>query len=254
MIMSMVTSIVRSRFKKLERLFLNLKKRLSAEMRANAITTEALLDSLTNLPLELQAEYRDYVQEKLKEFTEAETVYKIICELNLHQYCFIDYSLLEHLIEEFGSDLLKEDMLAYTEKLQHFLDETNVLQLKDHLKYSPDQEKLPPNFNVLEMKFEEDPSTFSLRKLDDLRRDFCQEARLSKVVVTLIGIRKVNSFIVMWKVPSVLTKNLMKSIRTMDKSLFKRGNVSYVSLNDQELYSSIPVSMLLTVINSKPSK
>ena len=233
---------VGSQFINLEKLFLNLKKRLSVEMRAKAITTDMLLDSLTNLPLELQAEYRDYVEEKLEEFMELETVSKIIFKLNLHLNCFIDYSLLEHLIKEFGSDPLKEDMLAYVEKLQCFLEETNVLQLKDHLRYSPDQEKLPLNFSVLEMKFEEDPSTFSLRKLDDLRRDFCQNTRLSKMVVTLIGVRKVNSFIVMWKVPSVVTPKLIESIHAMDKSLFKRENVSYVSLNDQELYSSIPVS------------
>ena len=45
---------------------------------------------------------------------------------------FINYSLLEHVINEFGSDQLKEDMRQYIADLEEFRKTTTVAQFAKH--------------------------------------------------------------------------------------------------------------------------
>ena len=119
---------VAKQIKVLEKSFLNLKKALLAELKAEAVTTEALLESLTILlPSELQTEYGASIEEKLPELEQQPTISKIFSRLGPH-FRFLDYNLLEHLIEELGSKQLKLEMSTYVEEIQVFLGETTITQ------------------------------------------------------------------------------------------------------------------------------
>ena len=223
--------------KTLEKCFTDLKKRLLAEMKANTdVTTETLLESLTwNLPLELRTVYKPYLEEKLPTLETLGTIREICSRLGLF-FTFLDYHLLQYLVEEFGSDPLKQDMSAYAGKIQIFLDSTTVQQVKDHL---PGQHKLPPNFDKLQMMIDQNPGTYSLRMLDNLRKRFCSETQLSEILFVLIGIGKANSFLVVLMVPNVLGPRLVESIGRVDDSFYQRECIIAVSLNQRQLYLSV---------------
>ena len=205
-------------------------------MKTNAdITTETLLESLTwNLPLELRTVYKPYLDEKLPTLEKLGTIREICSRLGLF-FTFLDYHLLQYLVEEFGSEPLKQDMSTYVGEIQIFLDETTVQQVKDHF---PGQHKLPPNFEKLQMVIDKHPGTYSLRMLDNLRKRFCSETQLSEVVFVLIGIGKANSFIIVFMVPSVLGPRLVESVGGVDDSFYQRECIISITLNQQQLYLS----------------
>ena len=228
---------VGDKIKKLEKSFTDLKKRLLTEMKANAdITTETLLESLIwSLPLELQTVYKPYLDEKLPTLEKLGTIREICSRLGLF-FTFLDYHLLQYLVEEFGSDMLKQDMSAYAGEIQIFFSETTVQQVKDHL---PGRHKLPPNFEKLQMVIDQNPGSYSLRMLDNLWKRFCSETQLSEIVFVLIGIGKANSFLVVLMFPSILGPRVMECVGQVDNSFFQRECIISISLNQQRLYLSV---------------
>ncbi len=215
---------------------MSLKKTLLKELKADKeVTTEVLLESLTILPTELQTEYAAYLEDKLPVLEELGTVSKIFSRLSLH-FTFLDYSLLQHLIDEFGSEHLKQDMSAYDREIQVFLDETTIVQLQDHL---PGRHDLPPHFDKLRMRIDKDPGKCSLRMVNDLRKRFCNETQLSEVIFVLIGIGKADSFIILFMVPSILGPRLVQSIGRVDDSFCQRECIVSITLNQLQLYLAV---------------
>jgi hypothetical protein len=199
------------------------------------VTTEVLLESLTILPTELQTEYAAYLEEKLPVLEDLGTVSKIFSRLSLH-FTFLDYSLLQHLIDEFGSEHLKQDMSAYDKEIQVFLDETTIVQLQDLF---PGRHDLPPHFDKLQMRIDKDPGKCSLRMVNDLRKRFCNETQLSEVIFVLIGIGKANSFIILFMVSSILGPRLVQSIGRVDDSFYQRECIISITLNQLQLYLAV---------------
>ena len=217
---------------------MSLKKTLLKELKADKeVTTEVLLESLSILPLEVRTEYGAYIEEKLPVLEELGTVSKIFQRLSLHlMITFLDYVLLKHLIDEFGSEDLKQDMITYDGEIQVFLNETTIEELQGHL---PGQQKLPPNFDKLQMRINKDPGKCSLRMVNNLRKQFCNETQLSEIVFVLIGIGKASSFIIIFIVPSVLGPRLAECVSRVDDNFYQRECVVSISLNQQQLYLSV---------------
>ena len=92
---------------------------MKLEFTTNEISTEKLLETLTELPIEVSKECKRYLEEKLPELEKAESISHLLLRLNI-EYCFIDYGLIEHLIEELGSQDLRGKMQSYKEELERF--------------------------------------------------------------------------------------------------------------------------------------
>ena len=226
----------------LEKQFSSMQRRLQSEMKTNSeISPETLVDSLTLLPISLRAEYQKFIFENLKTLEKAESIREIFHHLNLH-FTFIDYRLLEFLIDEYGSHRLKQDMSAYTGRVQAFMDETTIQQLMDHW---PGQSDIPPQFEKLRAVIDKDPRKYTLRQLDDLRKKLCSMARLSETVFILIGVGRKNSFIVCWRVPSVFVSQL-KSVISSLRSFYQREHIFSVTVGRQRLYSIAVRDSILT--------
>ena len=219
--------------KNLEKQFSSLQRRLSSELNANSeLSPEILLESLTLLPIALRNEYEKFILENLSTLEKADSIRKLFHHLNPLS-SFIDYHLVEYLVEEFGSEQLQEDMSAYVKLVQVFYDETTVQQLMDHW---PGRRDIPPHFEELKAVIGEDPGTYTLRRLDSLRKRFCSETRLSEVVLSLIGVGRKNSFIVRWVVPSIFVPKL-KSVISSLRSFYQREHIISVTVGRRQLYS-----------------
>ena len=213
-----------------------MKRSLQTELKTNSdVSAETLVDSLTTLPVALRAEYERFVQHKLDALEEANNIRKIFHHLS-PLLTFIDYHLLEFMIEEFGSQTLKRDMAAYVGEVEVFIDETTIEPL---IKLWPGHQKIPPDFEKLTAVIDKDPSKYTLRELNDLRRKFCCETNLTETVLVLIGVGKKNSFSVSWIVPSIFVPQLssmivnLKSLRTF----CQREHITSITLGTKRLYS-----------------
>ena len=233
---------VGSTIKRLEKQFSSLQRRLSSELNANSeVSPEILLESLTLLPVALRIEYHKLVLENLPTLEKADSIRKIFNLLNPH-VSFIDYHLIEYLVEEFGSEQLQEDMSAYVKLVQVFYDETTVQQLMDHW---PGRRDIPPHFEELTAVIDEDPGTYTLRRLDNLRKEFCSEIRLFETVLILKRFGRKNSFIVCWVVPFIFVPQL-KSVISSLRNFYQREHIFSVTVGRQRLYSIAVRDSILT--------
>ena len=210
-----------TKIKTLEKQFLNLQKKFSAELRKDkSVTADTLLETLYILPVELQVEYRKFLDEKIPTLEQRGTVLMIFGQLSRHS-TFLDYGLLRHVIEELGSEKLQQDMAAYVASIEVFLDETSVQQLID---YWPSQRTTPPDFEELKAIVYRHPKLCSLRQLDNLRKSLCSETHLSQLVVVLKRVGRSNSFTVSWLVPSALASQLRVSLTQVSDTFYEKNS------------------------------
>ena len=78
---------------------------------------------------------------------------------------FLCYGLLEYVINEFGSETLKKHVMSYSDDVLVFMKKTTIKQL---MNIWPGQQEIPPNFSTLKANIDEDPSTYTLYKLEQL--------------------------------------------------------------------------------------
>ena len=124
--------------------------------------------------------------------------------------------------------------MVYDRDVQMFMKRTTVGQLMTA--NLPGEPNIPPEFELLKAKISEDASNYTLEKINDLRRKFCAEIRLSEIVFHLVAIEDSNSFIVSFLVPSVLVPDIIKSARKIDNSFFQRERVAYSHVGNRWVY------------------
>ena len=233
----------------LETQFDSLRTRIKSELSAKPnITVETLLDTLTSLPLALKKEYESSIEKALKKEYESSIekcipsmaqVNKVFIRLN-PLLSFIDYSLIEFFIKRYGSRPLKKDMRSYCSEMKIFMKETTIKQL---INYFPGQPEIPPKFSLVEAKIGQDASKCTLEQLNNIRKRYCSEVRLSEIVFHLVAVVDSNSFIVRWIVPSVLVSHIMKSTRYIKQCLYQECKITSLTLDAMWLYISVPAEV-----------
>ena len=221
---------VSTEIKIFEHRFRNLRKRTRSELINGSIDTiDDVLDALTFLPIGLINEYGGVI--KLTPSYQ-EGIGKLFIHLNPH-LSFLDYGLLDYLIEQFCSDDLKEDMRSYSSDMQKFMEEKTIEQLIGHI---PGQFQEDPKFSLLEAKIGLDAGKCTLKKVNDIRFCYCSKVKLSKIIFHLVAVTKANSFIVKWLVPAVIVSDLMTSTRAIESNFFQENAIISLSLHKTWLY------------------
>ena len=217
----------------LEKEFLHLQRRTSSELSANAqITMEILIESLTSLPIALRSEYQSFIFGNLETLERADSIRKVFHHLNSH-FTFINYGLLAHIIDDLGSNELKSDMSKYIEAVKIFINQTTVQELMDHW---PGVREIPPHFEELKAVIDKDPSSYTLRQLDNLQKKFCNTIMVSETTLILIGIKRTSSFLLNWIIPTVCLPLLKSVIRELS-TFFQVEQIYSLTHGGQRLYS-----------------
>lgn len=198
----------------------------------NICSREELLRAVSMLPVSIRSEYQSLIQQKLRELLGSGTIFELLLHLS-PLFTFIDYGLLNHLILKFGSSKLQNDMQTYMSKLQIFMRETTVADLIDHW---PGNEESHVYYSKLKAKFDDNPKTFTLERLNNFRRQFCSKVRLSDFIFGLIALEEGESFFVTWLVPTIVVSELTKAISNIDESFYQMEHVIMISLNQTVLY------------------
>ena len=219
-----------------ERRFRSLQKEILHQLKKNNVDTLAVINSLTLLPMKLKNEYEKAIQELLPSFfnKELQGIDMLFSYLNL-LLSFLDYGLLEHIINEYGNNTLKQDMTTYSSDIVTFMKETTIKQLieSDHFFGQPD---IPPNFSLLKARIGQDASKCTVEHLNRLRKKYCSKVQLSKIVCHLVAVVESNSFIVRWLVPSALVPDIVKSTRFVDQSFYQEFRITSLTLDGMWLY------------------
>ena len=225
---------VSKRIETLEEQFDCLHKRLVTELSEGGTSVEEVLRALTKLPLAFRKEYEGAIQSMLPDLEKGEVIHKLFYRLN-PLFTFIDHKLLHHLVSKFGSPELKQDMTSYATKVELFKKVTTISELMD---YWPGLDVPQIDHKMLKTKFEHDPKSYTLEKLDHFRNRFYSKLRLSEFVAVsiLMVLDHANSFIAMWFVPTVVVPELIEAFGQMDSSFFQDGQILEISLDERMLY------------------
>ena len=222
--------VVLTKIKELEKEFAYLQKQFLLELQTNNVSSETVLGSLIMLPISLRAEY-NRLMKKLPEIPSEESILRLFLHLEPYFTC-IDYRLLEHLVDEFGSEILKVKMSKYVESMQIFFRETTVKNMID-VDYWPGKQDVPPNFSKLKEKINEDPKTYTLDSLNRHRRKYCCDVFLSEIILVLIGLEEANSFYVIWIIPTSAVNKLLRT-----ETFYQEHNILLVAVDGHQLYPS----------------
>ena len=212
--------------------FRSLHQRLISELKEREVSVDQVLDQLTFLPIQVKNEYESWIQKKLPTLEENTQVATLFRRLN-PLFTFIDYGLLDHLMSNFGSKELKEDMALYVESVTEFMRETTVGEIMDCL---PGDALPHVDYSKLKVKFKDDPKTYTLERLNNFRRKFCSTIRLSEFIFGLISLEPSGSFFATWFIPTVVVSQLMKVVREIDEHIYELEHIVSISVDQKQLY------------------
>ena len=138
----------------------------------------------------------------------------------------------------------------YIAKVQLFKKVTTIHELID---YWPGLKVSQVDHKMLRAKFEDDPKSYTLKKLDYFRNRFYSELRLSELVSVsiLVLVEPVNSFVTVWFLPTVVVDEIMKAIDQLDSTVFQTEHILELSLDGRTLYQgSVLTCMTSSVTGS----
>lgn len=197
------------------------------------IEVQHLLESLTMLPISFRLEYEAAIQKLLPDIEGKKTIPELFLRLS-PLFTFIDYNLLKYLVSEFGSEELRRKMSIYVAEIQTFMKKTTVGELI-HAQYFPGAKIHPKHFSKLWTKIRDDPRTYTLEKLNHLRRNLCSALRLSEVLFNLVQIEVSRSFFIGWLIPIEKISEVAQRVIGMD-TFFKRNNILMVVVDEKLMY------------------
>ncbi len=187
--------------------------------------------ALMNLPCPITSENKDFIISKYFLFEKAESIESIFLYLNFY-LSFIDFSLLEHIIEQFGSDSLKQNMIRYAEDMRQFRMYTPVSEVLDHL---PKISDAPADCSRLTVKFNYDIHTATLEDLETYRKRFASEFLLSQLALSLSDLQE-SSLLVTWLVPAAVGAMISDQVQKKSSFFFLSNSILKLSLVGECLY------------------
>ena len=174
---------------------------LQSEMLRNQIPMVNIRHSLTLLPVAIRTEHYSFLNDWYDRIRKAEDIEDLFGRLN-HYWTYLEYSLLNHIIESFSSivsNVLKDSMTKYIEDIECFKKRTTAGQLLEVglgcLRREP-----PPGFSRLVAKLKRKASECTLKELDQYRHKICLEFNLPTFIMMLASFDE-GSLCINWHVP-----------------------------------------------------
>ena len=132
--------------------------------------------TLTSLLLFKQHEDKDFLKEEKIHIKMAKNVDEIFDILDPH-WNYVDYDLLEHIIEEFGTSELTEEMKKYVVELDQFEKKTTV---HDFSLATQGKAVVPAHYRELAVKLEKDPKMFTLHDIRQFKKSIENDSSLQE--------------------------------------------------------------------------
>ena len=89
-------------------------------------------------------------------------------------------------------------------------------------------------------KIDEDPSAYTLYRLDQLRKRYCCELKLTDVVLVLIRLEMATSFVIEWLIPSAFVPQLISSARNLDVGFYLNEHIVLITVNEEQIFLQLP--------------
>ena len=199
----------------------------------NKIEVLHLRHSIMRLPGDLKNEHHIFVKKVKAELKKAETIEDIFFTVDDY-WDFLNYSLLEHIIDRHASDNVKKEMAEYVAQVNAFRRKTRLDKFSKI--YKRKEKKVDEKFRTLVTEHDIHLSTTTLEKVEEIRHDVCSELSLREFSLQLAAVAP-GSLVITWLVPQSLVAYIQKSVKLSSPAM-RKHHVSQLTIDGFIVYDS----------------
>ena len=191
------------------------------------------LSRVTCLPVSDRTQHRSFITKNLANIPQSATFVNIWTILNLY-WDFLNYGLLEHVISNFGSDGLKQQMQNYVDELSTFKQTT---RLCDFIDSCPCRDDEPPQDSLKKVvvKMKHEWSQCTLRDVESFKKALVQKFFLPEFDMLLQKAER-GCVCVTWLTSPSIATLLQQNLPNIETEFFKKHGVDAVTIDGQDVY------------------
>ena len=230
-----MVKVIEAAMKKLEKKFCDLVYSTKEHMITESIDVKKLCHDVTVLPTTLKVEHKKFIEEKEDEISKAEEIDKVFRIANKY-WDFLNYSLLQHIIEKYGSDEIQSQMKAFAEEIRIFRRNTLLKPFSKVYKRKPELENEKEMKKLISVHKRIELATATLEVVENFRQEFCSELSLYEFSLQLAEIQD-GCMMLTWLVSKSLVAYVQKTIKLSSPTM-KTHNVSFFIVDGFVAYYS----------------
>ena len=190
---------------------------------------------LVSLDVFRRHEHQEFVDKHLMNIDQNMTFNNLWARLGSY-WDFLNFDLLEHIINKFGSEDLKQKMKSYKHDLQSFRRST---RLCDFIDCWPVRGQTPPETELRRfvVKVGHHWDSCTLEDLETLKGVITRKLFLPGFALQLEEIMK-GSITITWLIPVPFVKTLMEAIETTGSEFFLEQKIETITIDGQVWYPS----------------
>ena len=197
------------------------------------IEPPVFLSRVTYLPVSARTQHRSFIKTNLTNIPPPVTFESIWSILNLY-WDFLNYELLEHVINKCGSEGLKQQMHNYVEELSTFKQTT---RLCDFIESWPCRDDGPPEDRlkkvVVKMNYEWSQCT--LQDVESFKKDLVHKFFLPEFDILLQKAER-GCVCVTWLTSPSIATLLQQNLANIETEFFKKHGIDAVTIDGQDVY------------------
>ena len=180
-------------------------------------------------------QHRSFIEEKLSNISPSVTFENIWSILNLY-WDFLNYEFLEHVIETFGSEDLKQQMRHYVEELSLFKQTTRFYDLCDFIESRLHKDDEPPEhtLNVV-VKMQLKWYQCTLQDVESFKKALVDMFSL-KAYDILFQKAEGEDVCITWLTSSSIATLLQQNLINIKTEFFKKHGIDAVTIDGQDVY------------------
>ena len=184
------------------------------------------ISHITHLPVSYRTLHRSFIQEKLSNIPPPVTYVKIWPILNLY-WDFLNYTLLEHVINKCGSENLKQQMQGYVDELSTFKQITHLCDFVESTNNIPTH-----SLKNVVVKMKHGWSQCTLRDVESFMKALIHKFFLPEFDLLLKKVER-GCVCVTWLTSPSIATLLQQNLANIETEFFKEHRVIAVTIDGQ---------------------
>ena len=198
--------------------------------------TDEFLAHLLSLPIEHRDIHKEFFKSLYSEIEEYKNTSSIWHRLNTY-WDFLNYTLIENLVEKFGDSDLISRMQDYKKDLKEFRHKTRLCDFaKYHTEYT--EEVTEGDLKEFVVKLKNCKDEYSLEDLEKLKEDITHKFLVPSFVMTIRALGN-NPLIITWSIPTLIATSLQRNLENIDiREFCKENGIESIHLDGKEILYS----------------
>ena len=191
---------------------------------------------VSNLPVSARNQHRSFIEEKLMNIPPPVNLVKIWSTLNLY-WDFLNYGFLEHVINKFGSENLKQQMQEYISELHTFKQRTRLFDFIESWSCK-DYRQREDCLKKVVIKMQKEWSHCTLQDLESFKEDLVHKFFLPGSDMLFHDAQE-GCVCATWLTSPSITELLYQNLATVETEFFKKHSIKMVTIAGQEIYPTL---------------